>query len=217
MPSYQYRKCHCGDKTVVGSSYLHNGISYASKMASLYWTNPQISSWFTLIWSDKSGTSHMKISATLNWMKIYEFCIYLYYPWTFIAWALLMRVLQKLRIWFPDTSETRLYLLNRCSFSPWHRPVAKLTHLNLDKMAAISQTIFSDAFSLMKSSSLWFKFHETLFLVVQLTITQHWFKYWLGDEQAASHYLNQCWSYSLPHICVTRGRWLKRSYWLIGT
>ena len=25
--SYQYRKSHCGDKTVVRSSYLHNGIS----------------------------------------------------------------------------------------------------------------------------------------------------------------------------------------------
>ena len=37
MPSYQYRKSHCGDKTVVRSSYLHNGISYTGKMTSLYW------------------------------------------------------------------------------------------------------------------------------------------------------------------------------------
>ena len=29
ISSYQYRKSHCGDKTVVRSSYLHNGISYA--------------------------------------------------------------------------------------------------------------------------------------------------------------------------------------------
>ena len=28
MSPYQYRKSHCGDKTVVRSSYLHNGISY---------------------------------------------------------------------------------------------------------------------------------------------------------------------------------------------
>ena len=40
MPSYQYRKSHCGDKTVVRSSYLHNGISYTGKMASLYWFTP---------------------------------------------------------------------------------------------------------------------------------------------------------------------------------
>ena len=40
MSSYQYRKSHCGDKTVVRSSYLHNGISYTGKMASLYWISP---------------------------------------------------------------------------------------------------------------------------------------------------------------------------------
>ena len=37
MSSYQHRKSHCGDKTVVRSSYLHNGISYTGKMSSLYW------------------------------------------------------------------------------------------------------------------------------------------------------------------------------------
>ena len=37
MTSYQYRKIHCGDKTVVRSSYLYNGISYTGKMISLYW------------------------------------------------------------------------------------------------------------------------------------------------------------------------------------
>ena len=41
MSSYQYRKSHYGDKTVVRSSYLHNGISYAGKMSSLYWISPQ--------------------------------------------------------------------------------------------------------------------------------------------------------------------------------
>ena len=33
MLSYQYRKSHCGDKTIVRSSYLHNGISYTGKMS----------------------------------------------------------------------------------------------------------------------------------------------------------------------------------------
>ena len=37
MPSYQYRKSHCGDKTVVRSSYLHNGISFTGKTTSFYW------------------------------------------------------------------------------------------------------------------------------------------------------------------------------------
>ena len=43
LSSYQYRKSHCGDKTVVRSSYLHNGISYTGKMSSLYWIRALIS------------------------------------------------------------------------------------------------------------------------------------------------------------------------------
>ena len=37
MSFHQYRKSHCGDKTVVRSSYLHNGISHTGEMSSLYW------------------------------------------------------------------------------------------------------------------------------------------------------------------------------------
>ena len=37
MPSYQYRKSHCGDKTILRPSYLHNGISYTCKTTFLYW------------------------------------------------------------------------------------------------------------------------------------------------------------------------------------
>ena len=43
MSSYQRRKSHCGDKTVVRSSYLHNGTSYTGKMVSLYWISPLVS------------------------------------------------------------------------------------------------------------------------------------------------------------------------------
>ena len=42
MSSYQYRKSHCGDKTILRVSYLHNGISYTGKMASLYWIRAQV-------------------------------------------------------------------------------------------------------------------------------------------------------------------------------
>ena len=41
MTSYQYRKSHCGDKTIWRPSYLHNGISYTGKMTSLYWIRVQ--------------------------------------------------------------------------------------------------------------------------------------------------------------------------------
>ena len=51
----------------------------------------------------------------------------------------------------------------------------ELTHLPLDKMATISQMTFSNAFSWMKSFIFWFEFHRSLFLGVQLTISEHWF------------------------------------------
>ena len=38
MSSYQYRKSHCGDKTILRPSYLHNGISYTVKTTSSHWT-----------------------------------------------------------------------------------------------------------------------------------------------------------------------------------
>ena len=41
MSSYRYVKSHCGDKTVLRPSYLHNGISYTGKMTSLYWIGAQ--------------------------------------------------------------------------------------------------------------------------------------------------------------------------------
>ena len=42
MSSYQYRKSNDGDKMIIQSSYLHNGISYMGKTASLYWISPQV-------------------------------------------------------------------------------------------------------------------------------------------------------------------------------
>ena len=44
MTSYQYRKSHCGDKTILRPSYLHHGISYTGKMTSLllYWIGAQV-------------------------------------------------------------------------------------------------------------------------------------------------------------------------------
>ena len=75
-------------------------------------------------------------------------------------------------------------------------------------MAAISQSIFSNAFSWMKSFVFWFNFHWSLFLRVQLTISQHWFRLWLDDEEVTSHYLNQCWPDSLMLLCSTRGGWV---------
>ena len=49
-----------------------------------------------------------------------------------------------------------------------------------------------------------------MFLMVQLTISQYWFKWWLGAKQATSHYLNQWWPSLLTHACVSRWvRWVR--------
>ena len=51
-----------------------------------------------------------------------------------------------------------------------------LTHWGRDKMVAIFQTTFTNAFSWMKIYGFRLRFHWRLFLRVQLTIIQHWFR-----------------------------------------
>ena len=51
MLSYQCRKSHCGDKTIIRLSYLHKGITYMGKMASWYWIRLHTSQLiFKLVW-----------------------------------------------------------------------------------------------------------------------------------------------------------------------
>ena len=61
MPSYQYRKTHCGYKTILRTSYLHNGIFHTCKMTSLYWIGAQVPIDFTHIvgdyFSDSDGAT----------------------------------------------------------------------------------------------------------------------------------------------------------------
>ena len=74
-----------------------------------------------------------------------------------------------------------------------------LAHWGWDKMAAVSQTMFSNAFCLMKMYEFHLKCHWSLFLRFQLTIFRHWLRYWLGTVQVTSHYLNQWW---LVYWCI---------------
>ena len=60
-------------------------------------------------------------------------------------------------------------------------------------MVAIFQTTSSNAFSWIKMYEFRLRFHWSLFLRFQLTISQHWFWNWLGTYQVTSHYLNQWW------------------------
>ena len=62
------------------------------------------------------------------------------------------------------------------SFNKAPLKILFLTHWGRDKMAAISQTTFSNAFSWMKMYIFRLKFHWSLCPRVQLTIFQHWFR-----------------------------------------
>ena len=72
MSSYQYRKSHCGDKMVVRSSYLHNGIFYTGKMASLYWTSPSTLR-VEISYENNKETSHIHLE------KVLLKCLWCYY------------------------------------------------------------------------------------------------------------------------------------------
>ena len=63
------------------------------------------------------------------------------------------------------------------------------TNWDSNKMATNLQTTIL----WMKIVEFLFKFHWSLFLRVWLTISQYWFRWWLGKVQAPSHYLNQWW------------------------
>ena len=58
----------------------------------------------------------------------------------------------------------------------WKIFKVQLTHWGWDKMAAIFQTTFSNAFFWMKMVEFWLKFHWSLFLRVKLTRFQHSFR-----------------------------------------
>ena len=62
----------------------------------------------------------------------------------------------------------------------------------LCKMPVIFQTTVSNVFCWMKMYEFRLKCHWSLFLWVQLTISQHWFRQWLGAGLATSLCLNQC-------------------------
>ena len=65
--------------------------------------------------------------------------------------------------WWPDDKENL----------PWN---GRLTHRSGDKMAAIFQTILSNAFSWMRTLEFQLEFHWSLFLRFQLIINQCWFR-----------------------------------------
>ena len=71
MPSYQYRKSHYGNKTILRPSYFHNGFSYTSKMASWYWISAQVFVTTQLLqWLHRTSTTYLIVI----WLFIFPCC-----------------------------------------------------------------------------------------------------------------------------------------------
>ena len=68
-----------------------------------------------------------------------------------------------------------------------------LTRVGPHKMTTMLQTTFSNAFSGMKMYEFRLRFHWRLCLRVQLTIFEHWSRYWLKAHKAKSLYMNLWW------------------------
>ena len=109
----------------------------------------------------------------------------------------------------------------------WYSYIARmLTHLDGDKMAAISLPTLSNKISWMEMSEFRLKYHRSLFLSIQLIIYRHWLSepkdgypdskvyganmaptwvLWAPDGPLVS-----CYQDRLPTcICVTRPQWVK--------
>ena len=101
-----------------------------------------------------------------------------------------------------NVSEHVVYKISEVGYqqAPW----GLLTHWGRDKMAAISQTMFWNAFSWMKMYEFCLRFLRNVFLRIELTIFQHWFRQWLGAEQATRHCLNQ-WCLDNRRTYASRG------------
>ena len=100
------------------------------------------------------------------------------------------------------------------SYTPNHSARSEyrssLTYLVRNKMADIFRWYFQMHLREWEFLDFLTKFDLSPFLRVQLTLTQHWFRFWLGDKQATRtrHYLNQWWLRLVTHICVTRPQWV---------
>ena len=81
-----------------------------------------------------------------------------------------------------------------------------LTYLTWTKWPPFCRRHLQMHFLEWKVWYIWFKFLCSLFPRVHLTIIYHWL--WLNAEQAACHYMNQCWPSSPTHICDTMGSWV---------
>ena len=95
-----------------------------------------------------------------------------------------------------------------CGCSAQHSHAGLLTHWGRDKVAAILQTTFANAFSWLKCTNFAIKFDWSLFLKDRIDNIPALVQIMAWRHQATSHYLNQRWPSQLTHICVTLLQWV---------
>ena len=79
-------------------------------------------------------------------------------------------------------------------------------------MADISQMTVLNAFYWMKMCKFQLRSHWSLFPRVQLTISQHCFRFGVVAGHTTSHYLNKWWPRLARNICITRPQWVDTLY-----
>ena len=108
---------------------------------------------------------------------------------------------------FIFTSSITINKKSRMCMSRYHRPkhwyitVGIYENIGLqnwypNKMVKFSKILFQ--IHIYKCER--FVFLKLLWCLFQLTLRQHYFRYWLGDEHTKDHYLNQCWLMATTHM-----------------
>ena len=115
-----------------------------------------------------------RISTGLIAAEIFTFCQLVYFVLLFLHYMHTLSYIS-LSIWSMD-SNFRPPHKGKGKIFPWQSWLFLLTYWGRDKMAAISQTTFSNAFSWMEMYEFRLLFQRSLFLGVKLPIFQHWFR-----------------------------------------
>ena len=168
LSRYRNKDCHYKSKTVSHLSYLFIRNSCAGKTVSLFWyipLGPRLHYHpILLLWTFNFSKGIFKANLmSLPNPSLYKTILILkIMPCTLVRYICCL----KQCIW-----NGRLTIYHWNHISGW-----LLTHWGWNKMVVILQTAFWRAFSSMKMYEFWLKFHWSLFLNVQLTIFQHWFR-----------------------------------------
>ena len=94
----------------------------------------------------------------------------------------------------------------------WNDNVLSLTFLNQNKTATYLQITFWNAFSWIKMIIFQSKCHCSLFWMVQLIISHHWFRWWFSTKQVSLPEPMMTQFFDV-YMCITRPQWADEELW----